>query len=707
MSEVNYPVQPFVFEFAREASKRINFNDITIRQAQYPDITPIKKYLETNQSFLSEYEQYNKPQAPEINTAQNCKINPIFFDPNFEISRKDIFEKVFPKGCLKQKIYGEELLLQLDAVQHHLFHSSDNHAFEFFKSFSTINEMHTELSVLLPRVKTMREELRQLDTVSQSPEQVAVLTQKSERLRKTLKILESMKKISNAEPAAMAYADGGQYKEAFDLVDQMLGLLNNGLLGVNVLKPYLSILKNAKASIGQKLIDSFKKLFESDTKGCHDIIQVLHDQKLIEQALEQTDEYLKQYAVSQVDKIVMNSASQMAPDITDINSLNLHDFSEVLQNAFPIIRLRILAKGTNTVEAIVSELESLGEETDQANDLLQTLCNTVYQEVTDILDKHPLTGVALTDFAQIFDSITAFGRGFDRCKIDDNLLRSSISKFGNNFINSYHASLMETLRISIDNDTWVKCDPNKDQLDILKKLTSVKNLDSLVISDEKFGCTSSLLTMLELIYAYFQAARMISNAAVDIAGKLCDAVQYYNTKTLELILKGQAFTKKILKNITTKHLSLSTANIEFLIKLMPLINIRFTAVSNTSNERTNFNIKQATEALKRHDTELTNKIVDVLNKAIGNHMDNAVVDDSNISPYVEKVAKEVNTLNNFLSDFLPEKTGEKIMQQIAYKIDEKFNRLMTATKDREKVIRDQEKLSSLLKSTKCKIQIRK
>ena len=266
---------------------------------------------------------------------------------------------------------------------------------------------------------------------------------------------------------------------------------------------------------------------------------------------------------------------------------------------------------------------------------------------------------------------------------------------------------MESLKQSVDSDTWQKCDPNEKQLDILKRLTTGKTLVSLVISDEKFGCTSSLLTLLELIWGYFQAARRISNTAVDISGKLCEAVQFYNTKTQELILRGQAFTKKILKNITTRHLSLSTANIEFLIKLMPLIKVRFLAVSNTGTERTNFNTNQTIDALKAHDAQLTNKIVEVLHKAIGNHMDNAVVDDLNVSPYVEKVFKEVNTLNGFLSDNLPEKTGEKIMQQIAAIIDEKFNKLFLTTKDREKVIRDQEKLASLLNSTKCKIQIRK
>ena len=704
MSEVNYPVQPFVFEFAKEASKRINFSDITIKSPPHPDMSSVEKYLETNNSFLSEYVQYTKPQAPEINTAENCKIWPIFFDPDFDLKRKRIFNQVFQKGCLKQRIFSEELLLQLDAVQNVLFHSSENHAFEFFKSFTTIHDMHAELSVLLPRVRTMRAELKQLDTVAQAPEAISTIHTKSERLHKIQSMMVSMRKITSAKPAALALADSGRYKESFDLVDEMLKELDGELLGVNVMKPYLKILRDTKTLIGKKLIDAFKALFESDTKQASELIRVLNEQKLIDTAISETNEYLKDFAAKQVDKFIASSVEQTGDEPVDINSLALHDFAEVLQRAFPTIRTRILGKGSNTVEIICSELEQLGEPTDDANGLLQTMCDTVYKEVTTILNRHPLNGVTLDDFVQIFDSITGFGRGFDKCKIDDTLLRSSISTFGHAFIESYHNSLMEILKQALDTDTWVKTEPNEKQLDILKKFTSGKTLDGLIIGDERFGCTSSLLTMLELIMMYFQAARRISNTAIDICGKLCEAIQYYNSKTLDLILKGQAFTRKILKNITTKNLSLSIANIEFLIKLTPLIQLRFVAVSNSS-ERTNFNIKQTLDALKKHDTELVNKVIEVLNKAISAHMDNPVVDDTNVSQYVDKVAKEVNTLNGFLVDYLPDKTVEKIMLSIANIIAERFDKLLK-THDKDKITRDVEKLALLLDSTKCKIKVK-
>ena len=174
--------------------------------------------------------------------------------------------------------------------------------------------------------------------------------------------------------------------------------------------------------IGKKLIDAFKALFESDTKQASELIRVLNEQKLIDTAISETNEYLKDFAAKQVDKFIASSVEQTGDEPVDINSLALHDFAEVLQRAFPTIRTRILGKGSNTVEIICSELEQLGEPTDDANGVLQTMRNSVYKEVITILNRYPLNGVILDDFVQIFDSITGFGRGFDKRKIDDTLL---------------------------------------------------------------------------------------------------------------------------------------------------------------------------------------------------------------------------------------------------------------------------------------------
>ena len=53
-------------------------------------------------------------------------------------------------------------------------------------------------------------------------------------------------------------------------------------------------------------------------------------------------------------------------------------------------------------------------------------------------------------------NITGFGCGFDKCKIDDTLLHSSISTFGHAFIELCHNSLMEILKQALDTDTRVK-----------------------------------------------------------------------------------------------------------------------------------------------------------------------------------------------------------------------------------------------------------
>ena len=76
-----YPVQPFVFEFSKEASKHINFNDIHIKPPPSVDMTPVINYLEKNGNFLREFSSFsdtkNEPTFSASLTLE--QINKVFF----------------------------------------------------------------------------------------------------------------------------------------------------------------------------------------------------------------------------------------------------------------------------------------------------------------------------------------------------------------------------------------------------------------------------------------------------------------------------------------------------------------------------------------------------------------------------------------------------------------------------------------------------
>ena len=251
-SELKYPVQPFVFEFAKEASKQLNFRDLHVAPSPRIDMGPVDAYLEANGSFLDEFGFAESEQSQGFSAVDSCDVDPVFFRRDFDLKKAEFFEQVFPKSCLKSRLFAEKLQLQLEVVQNCLFHSSDQHALEFFKSFSSIHDMNHELSVLLPQVKQMRKDLGDLKDIANSSVDVARLQKKKERLDLLKEYVDAMKEITDAKEEAVALAGSGCFTEAFQVMDKVLTLMTGKLLSVKSLQSYVPVLQETSRAIEQQ-----------------------------------------------------------------------------------------------------------------------------------------------------------------------------------------------------------------------------------------------------------------------------------------------------------------------------------------------------------------------------------------------------------------------------------------------------------------------
>ncbi|EAY10366.1 hypothetical protein TVAG_109500 [Trichomonas vaginalis G3] len=661
--ELKYPVQPFVFEFARDASKKLSFSDIQMKQPQKVDYGPIEDYLRTNDAFLREYEEINKPEVAQNNTYQDCQVSKIFYDPNFDLRKTKYFNEVFPSGCLKQRLFSEQLILQLDTIQNLLYHSSDNHALDFFQSFSAIHDMNSEIAALLPKVKTMRNEVATLQQNANAPNAITALMNKKSRLQSIQTTLDSMKRVVDAGPAAIAYAETGDFNTAFVTLDETIETLKSKLLQIKSMHSYLYKLQDTKNLIVKKLKDTFCSIFTRDDINISDIVAVIVQQNLLTEVLDYVNTFLGQYSHDQVLKIITQIADQ------DLQSISISKFTEALQNSFPIIRLKLFAKGTNTIESIASEFEKYSKESSESvKGLIQVLCNNVYEEVIGIISSQPLKNVDLDNFSAIYDSIINFGRGFDKCSINDHLLQQSLYSFGQQFIETFDKDLKAREELATSSDKWQHTISGTLHLEILRRLTTGNKLDNLVIEDSKFGVTASALTMLEIIWNYLEAARRIKGTADDFTIKLAAAISNYSRQCMYYIYEGAAAKQGKFKNTSTRHLSLASANIEFMARLISYITPRLETVGANRNI-VSVQMQNVSKNLIENENKLNTQICKVLTNKISEHMSKIDLDPNGISPFVEKVVKEVNTLNNFINEFLPKKTVQMIMDVIGKHIN--------------------------------------
>ncbi|OHT11449.1 hypothetical protein TRFO_19082 [Tritrichomonas foetus] len=701
-SDLKYPVQPFVFEFAKEASKNLNFKDIYVKPSQNIDLSPVDQYLQANGSFLDEFTSSSEEQSqPSMSSIENCKVRPIFFEKDFDLRRSDIFKQVFPKDCLKKRLFHEELLLQLDAVQSLLFHSSDQHALEFFRSFSTIHDMNHELSVLLPQVKNMRSDLHDLNDMSKSSETIAKHRLQKERLNQLSEIVATMQRITHATPTAIALADRQEYDSAFQLVDELIGLLPS-MLGIKALRSQLQKLKDTKELIARKAKSTFYQLFTNEAGTSTEIIDTLQKHNLIESAVVEAKQFIGEYAVESVKKILNDAAEQKEFKCSQLSVLSVHDFTEVLSAASPNIRSRILAKSTDAISKITKEFENRGIPTDGLVEVSQVLVDKVFREITTVVSSHPLNSASLNDFSSLMEAMISISRSFDKFDIDTTLISASIITLGRSFVESYHCEQMKRLTQALAQEKFTKTQPSSNHIDMLRRLTAA-DVNGLVIKNEHYGSTTSLLVLLEVTWSYWQAARRLPKTQDEITCKMCETIKLFNTQCHDLVLLGGTSQTVKMKKVTTKNLALSASGICFFINLIPFIKPRISAVGAT-NDVVNLQFNSVVKSLETHLNQIIEKIIDVMAKSITNRCNNASFAQQQTSQFILDIVQEVTTLNNVLNDCLPSEIITAIFRKVSEKISQEVSKIAAKAK-RELVQRDLDFLNEKLKAFHCSVHI--
>ena len=94
---------------------------------------------------------------------------------------------------------------------------------------------------------------------------------------------------------------------------------------------------------------------------------------------------------------------------------------------------------------------------------------------------------------------------------------------------------------------------------------------SAVIDSQKFILPESASAMLTTAESFLHLAAGIPSMTPEIVNQLLDILRHFNSRTSQLILGAGATRSAGLKNITTKHLALSSQALSFIIALTPYL----------------------------------------------------------------------------------------------------------------------------------------
>ncbi|OQE01270.1 hypothetical protein PENVUL_c043G07531 [Penicillium vulpinum] len=189
---------------------------------------------------------------------------------------------------------------------------------------------------------------------------------------------------------------------------------------------------------------------------------------------------------------------------------------------------------------------------------------------------------------------------------------------------------------------------------------------SAVIDEQKYILPDSAVAMMRSIEEFEFLMSNIPSMIQDIAPHLLDILKLFNSRSSQLILGAGATRSAGLKNITTKHLALSSQALSFVIALVPYVREFVRRHGQANPLMAEFD--KVKRLCQEHQSGIHEKLVDIMGSRSSVHVNAMKKIDWNtkgtnppVNPYMETLAKETGTLHRVLSKHLPDMTVSMIM----------------------------------------------
>lgn len=192
---------------------------------------------------------------------------------------------------------------------------------------------------------------------------------------------------------------------------------------------------------------------------------------------------------------------------------------------------------------------------------------------------------------------------------------------------------------------------------------------SALIDEQKYILSDSAIAMMRSIESFQFLIANIPSMIQDVASGLLESLKLFNSRSSQLILGAGATRSAGLKNITTKHLALSSQSLSFIIALVPYIREFVRRQAPSSPLMGEFD--KVKRLYQDHQSGIHEKLVDIMSARSNVHVNamkkidwDADSASSGANSYMETLTKETATLHRVLSKHLPDITVTMIMDPV-------------------------------------------
>ncbi|KAL8948246.1 MAG: hypothetical protein Q9222_005557 [Ikaeria aurantiellina] len=356
------------------------------------------------------------------------------------------------------------------------------------------------------------------------------------------------------------------------------------------------------------------------------------------------------------------------------------------------------------------------EDIQQALDMSSLLGQSVdiaQSQITKVLKARSdqNTRLPLSQFLRYFHLNRMFA---DECEAvsgrSGQALKTIVNSHIKDFVSQFGDGLMQQLVKSMDADRWEAKDFGLEDNQILDRIleASTKEIDSWVraslvwekgneaansevhingdtnganvpkdrtrsatVDEQKYILTDSTLLVLRAIEQFERLVTGIPSMTQEITLLLLEYLRLFNSRCQQLVLGAGATKIAGLKNITTKHLALSSQALSFITALTPHIR-EFVRRHSSGAGQLMIEFDKVRRLYQEHQYGVHDKFVEIMNGRASTHVsgmkkinwDATAKEGQGVNPYLETLIKETLTLHKVLSKFLPEMTIHMIMNPV-------------------------------------------
>lgn len=209
---------------------------------------------------------------------------------------------------------------------------------------------------------------------------------------------------------------------------------------------------------------------------------------------------------------------------------------------------------------------------------------------------------------------------------------------------------------------------------------------SAIIDDEKYILVKSAIAGLQGIEHLEHLVAGIPSVTAEVATSIVEYLKLFNSKSSQLILGAGATRTASLKNITTKHLALSSQALSFMITLIPYVREFVRRHLHSASNSTLAEFDKVKRLYQEHQSGIHDKLVEIMSGRATTHVatmrkidwDKDTGDESHAgataSMYMETLTKETSTLQRVLSKHLREPEVKMIVGAVFESYREQLGR---------------------------------